>query len=130
MNHWLVKSESNFYYWDDLVAKGENIWGGVRNYQVGNFFWELKISDLVYFYRSDSAIVGSSEVTQEVFPDSQDCAWVAVLITAKGKLKNPIPFSQLELEHLFSQMLLMKQYRLSLMALNNLDFKTIFKMSL
>jgi predicted RNA-binding protein with PUA-like domain len=125
MNYWLVKSEPNFYYWGDLVAKGENIWDGARNYQLGNFFLELKISVSVYFYRSHRAILGSSEVTQEVFPDSQDCAWVAVLIRAKGKLKNPIPFSQLELEHLFSQMLIMKQIRLSGMAFNNLDFKTI-----
>lgn len=125
MNYWLVKSEPNFYYWDDLVAKGENIWDGVRNYQVGNFFLELKISVSVYFYRSHRAIVGSSEVAQEGFPDLQDRAWVAVLIRAKDKLKNPIPFSQFMLEHLFFQMLIMKQIRFSVMAFNNLDFKTI-----
>jgi predicted RNA-binding protein with PUA-like domain len=52
MNYWLVKSEPNSYSWDDLVAKGEDIWDGVRNYQARNFLREMKIFDLVYFYHS------------------------------------------------------------------------------
>ncbi|MFT7381651.1 MAG: putative RNA-binding protein with PUA-like domain, partial [Roseivirga sp.] len=31
MNYWLVKSEPNTYSWDDLVAKGPDLWDGVRN---------------------------------------------------------------------------------------------------
>jgi predicted RNA-binding protein with PUA-like domain len=132
MNYWLVKSEPNSYSWDDLVANGEDIWDGVRNYQARNFLREMKISDLVYFYHSgkDKAIVGITEVAEEAFPDPQDGEWVAVRIKAKNKLKNPIPLSRLKSEDLLSEMLLIKQSRLSVMALTKSEFETILKLSL
>jgi predicted RNA-binding protein with PUA-like domain len=131
MNYWLVKSEPESYSWDDLVAKGEDVWDGIRNYQARNFLREMQIGDLVYFYHSgkEKAIVGLAEVSEEAFPDPKDAAWVAVKIKDKKKLEKPVSLSQIKSEDLLSGMLLIKQSRLSVMSLTKVEFDTILKMS-
>lgn len=130
MNYWLVKSEPSSYSWDDLVEKGEDVWDGVRNYQARNFLREMEKGDLVYFYHSgkEKAIVGLAEVSEEAFPDPKDSDWVAVKIRDKKKLKKPITLSQIKSEDLLSEMLLIKQSRLSVMSLTKVEFDTIQKM--
>ena len=132
MNYWLVKSEPGSYSWEDLVAKGEDVWDGVRNYQARNFLREMKKGDLVYFYHSgkEKAIIGLAEVSEEAFPDPKDADWVAVKIKEKQKLKNPITLSQIKSEDLLSDMLLIKQSRLSVMPVKKSEFDKIQKMSI
>ena len=52
MNYWLIKSEPNTYSWDDLVAKGTDLWDGVRNYAARNNMKAMKVGDLAFFYHS------------------------------------------------------------------------------
>ena len=131
MNYWMVKIEPTSYSWEDFQAKGEDIWDGVRNYQARNFLKEMKKGDLVLFYHSgkDKAVVGVSEVSEEAFPDPKDEAWVAVKLKAKKALKNPVSLTAIKSEDRLSEMLMLKQSRLSVMSVTPEEFELLIKMS-
>lgn len=94
MNYWLVKSEPFEYSWDNLVKDGKTVWSGVRNFQARNNLAAMQQGDLVFFYHSNEGkdIVGVAEVIKESFPDPTDSEgkWIAVEISAKYKLQNPV----------------------------------------
>lgn len=132
MNYWLMKSEPNSYSWNDLSAKSEDIWDGVRNYQARNFMKEMKLGDQVFFYHSgkEKVIVGLAEVSEEAFPDPKDADFVAVKIKSKQALRNSVSLSEIKSTDLLSELLLIKQSRLSVMPISNVEADILMKMSL
>jgi predicted RNA-binding protein with PUA-like domain len=132
MNYWLVKSEPNSYTWNDLRNKSEDIWDGVRNYQARNFMKEMKLGDQVFFYHSgkEQAIVGLAEVSEEAFPDPKDLDFVAVKIKSKQPFKNLVSLGEIKSTDLVSELLLIKQSRLSVMPISKIEADVLMKMSL
>lgn len=130
MNYWMVKTEPTSYSWEDLVKKGEDVWDGVRNYQARNFLKAMQKGDLVLFYHSgkDKAIVGVAEVSEEAFPDPKDTAWEAVTLRAKNALTNHVTLAQIKAEDRLSEMLMLRQSRLSVMSVTTPEFELILKM--
>lgn len=135
MNYWLVKSEPNAYSWDDLCKEEEVVWDGIRNYQARNFLKDMKKGDQAFYYHSgkDKEIVGIAEVTEEAFPDPKDKeekGWVNVKIKAAKKLDKTVSLEQIKQEDLLSDILLIKQSRLSVVPLTKIQFNHILKMGL
>tara|TARA_R110002072_G_scaffold81897_1_gene187255 strand:+ start:135371 stop:135757 length:387 start_codon:yes stop_codon:yes gene_type:complete len=126
----MVKSEPGSYSWDDFVAKKEDVWDGVRNYQARNFLREMQLGDLVYFYHSgkEKAIVGIAEVSQEQFPDPTDAAWVAVKLKVKSQLKRPVSLVSIKAEDRLSDLPMLKQSRLSVLPVGKEEFDLLLKM--
>ena len=58
MAYWLMKSEPDEFSIDDLQAKQQAPWDGVRNYQARNFIREMSSNDQVFFYHSSCKRVG------------------------------------------------------------------------
>lgn len=134
MNYWLVKSEPESYSWDDLIEKGEDIWDGIRNYQARNFLKEMKLGEKVLFYHSGKPkeIVGVAEVSEEAFTDPNDKenkGWVAVKIKPLKALSKPLSLDQIKSEDQLSNLLLVKQSRLSVMPVEKSQFDHIIKLS-
>jgi len=130
MKYWMVKSEPGSYSWDDFVAKKEDVWDGVRNYQARNFLREMQLGDLVYFYHSgkEKAIVGIAEVSQEQFPDPTDEAWVAIKLKVKSQLKRPVSLAAIKAEDRLSDLPMLKQSRLSVLPVGKEEFDLLLKM--
>ncbi|MBC6366784.1 EVE domain-containing protein [Algoriphagus sp. AK58] len=130
MNYWMVKTEPTSYSWEDFVKKGEDVWDGVRNYQARNFLREMHLGDLVLFYHSgkDKAVVGVAEVSAEAFPDPKDAVWDAVRLRSKVALKNPVTLQAIKSEDLLSDMLMLRQSRLSVMSMTQSEFELILKL--
>ena len=130
MHYWMVKTEPTSYSWEDLVKKGEDVWDGVRNYQARNFLKAMQKGDLVLFYHSgkDKSIVGVAEVAEEAFPDPKDASWEAVALRAKKVLTNQVTLAQIKAEDRLSEMLMLRQSRLSVMAVTPTEFELILKM--
>lgn len=130
MNYWMVKTEPSSYSWEDFQAKGEDIWDGVRNYQARNFLKEMRLGDPVLFYHSgkDKAVVGVAEVSEEAFPDPKDGDWVAVKLKVNSALPNPVSLQSIKTEDLLSEMLMLRQSRLSVMSVTDQEFELILKM--
>ncbi len=130
MNYWMVKTEPNSYSWDDFLKKGEDVWDGVRNYQARNFLKDMQLGDPVLFYHSgkDKAVVGVAEVSKEAYPDPKDDAWVAVSLKVKQGLDSPVTLEAIKGEDRLSEMLMLRQSRLSVMSVTKAEFELILKM--
>jgi len=133
MNYWLVKSEPFKYSWDKFEEEKQTFWDGVRNYQARNNLREMQKGDLVLFYHSneDKAVIGIAKVAKEFYqdPTTEDKNWVVVDLKCVSKLKNPVTLSRIKQEEQLTQIGLVKQGRLSVMKLTNIEFDRIIMLS-
>ena len=132
MNHWLMKQEPEDYSWDDLVRDGKTQWTGVRNFQARNNLNQMAVGDKVFFYHSgkEKSVVGIAEVAKAVYPDptSDDPSWVAVDIKPVKRLPRPATLADIKANKKLTDLLLVRQSRLSVMPLTKEEFETIVKM--
>jgi predicted RNA-binding protein with PUA-like domain len=134
MNYWLVKTEPESYSLDDLKAKGEDIWDGVRNYQARNFIEKMNSGDLVFVYHSgkQKSLVGLAEVSSAPFPDpkaKEDEKWLAIHLTYKKHLVTPLSLANIKATPDLQGLPLLKQSRLSVMSINPVDAALLLKMT-
>lgn len=134
MAYWLFKSEPNTWSWDQQVAKGEagEEWDGVRNYQARNNMRLMKVGDRGFFYHSlkEKAIVGIVEVCALAHPDSttDDDRWECVDIKAVKPVPKPVTLEMVKAEPRLSDMVLVKNSRLSVQPVTEQEFNLICTM--
>ena len=134
MAHWLFKSEPDVFGWDDLVAKGEagQEWDGVRNYQARNNMREMEVGDTGFFYHSRSGleIVGILEVIAKAHPDSttDDERWECVDVRALRPLETPVSLDTIKETKALSEMVLVKNSRLSVQPVTEDEWRTVCEM--
>ncbi len=133
MNYWLVKSEPDTFSWDTFVALGGDKWDGVRNYQARNNLKLMKLGDIVFFYHSNisRAVVGVAELVREFYPDPtiENDAWVVVDLKPLHQLKKPVTLVDIKANESLKNIGLIRQSRLSVMALDKSEFDEILRMS-
>lgn len=135
MRYWLFKSETSTWSWDQQVAKGDagEEWDGVRNYQARNFMREMKVGDRGFFYHSqkDREIVGIVEVIAEAHPDSttDDDRWECVDIKAIEPLPSPVHLDQIKADSRLSEMVLVKNSRLSVQPVTAEEWQIVNELS-
>jgi predicted RNA-binding protein with PUA-like domain len=127
--HWLVKQEPESYSWDDLVRDHGTEWTGVRNFQARNNLRQMKVGDRVLFYHSgeQKAVVGVAQVAKAGYPDptADEGEWVAVDIKPLKPLREPVPLTAIRAHPKLSNILLVRQSRLSVMPVTREEFETI-----
>ena len=135
MRYWLFKSEPSTWSWQDQLdrgAKGEE-WDGVRNYQARNFMREMAVGDRGFFYHSqkEKAVVGVVEVIAEAHPDSttDDDRWECVDIRAVKSLARPVTLEQMKEEPRLSEMVLLRNSRLSVQPVTEAEWRLVCEMS-
>ena len=130
--YWMVKQEPETYSWDDFVGDGRTDWSGVRNYQARNNLRQMQIGDKVLFYHSgkEKAVVGLAEVVKSAYPDptASDPQWVAVDLKPTKELGTPVPLAAIRYDKRLSQLPLIRQSQLSVMALDKDEFDVIVGM--
>ncbi len=133
MNYWLIKSEPFKYSWNQFLKEQLTFWDGVRNYQARNNLAAMKIGDLCLFYHSNDGkeVVGIAEVVREAYqdPTTNETAWVVVDVKPHSTLKNPVSLHAMKTNPNLSNMGLLRQPRLSVIALTGDEFQTIITMS-
>ena len=135
MQYWLIKSEPDVWsltQQEEAGVKGA-IWDGVRNYQARNNLKKMKINDLCFFYHSvtEKSVVGIVKVVKEHYPDPTDKTGLFVVVDVKAikKLKNPVSLAQIKENKKLKNIALIKQSRLSVMPIKNIEWKEIIKLS-
>ncbi len=133
MKYWLVKQEPSKYPFSLFCKEKKTIWDGVRNYQARNFLRAMQVGDQVLYYHSvdEKAVVGIAQVLKTAFPDPtspQGEEWSSVLLGATRALDKPVTLDQLKAEKKFSELLLLRQSRLSVMPVPAALFQAILKM--
>jgi len=135
MAFWLFKSEPSTWSWEQQKAKGEQgeEWDGVRNYQARNFMRDMVLGDLGFFYHSqkEKSIVGIVEVIALSHQDSttEDARWTCVDIKAVRDLTRPLTLAEIKSEPALSEMILVRNSRLSVQPVAPDEWKTLLRMS-
>tara|TARA_B100000035_G_scaffold45421_1_gene34308 strand:+ start:515 stop:928 length:414 start_codon:yes stop_codon:yes gene_type:complete len=135
MNYWLIKSEPDVWSIENQKKAGikGTAWDGVRNYQASNNLKKMKKGDKCFFYHSNigKEIVGVVEVIKEAYLDKSDKSgrFVAVTVRFLKKLKKPIKLDEIKKTKELSHLSLIKQSRLSVMAIDSKSWKILDKMS-
>ncbi|SHH01340.1 EVE domain-containing protein [Cognatishimia maritima] len=131
MRYWLFKSEPSTWSWQNQIDKGDDgeEWDGVRNYQARNFMREMKLGDRGLFYHSqkEKSVVGIVEVIAEAHPDSStdDERWECVDIKAVADVPNPVTLDQIKADERLSDMVLVKNSRLSVQPVAESEWQVI-----
>jgi predicted RNA-binding protein with PUA-like domain len=128
MNYWLVKADPDTdYSIDDLERDGQTEWTGVHNFQAIINIKLMKPGDSVYFYHSqkEKSIVGLAKVSGAPYENLKDPrkSW-AVQLSFIKKYINPLHLSTIKSEPAFSEFLLVRNSRLSVMPVSPIH-KTI-----
>ncbi|MDC1476385.1 EVE domain-containing protein, partial [Pelagibacteraceae bacterium] len=133
MAYWLMKSEPDVWSIDQQKKAGSAgvTWDGVRNYQAANNLKKMKKNDLCFFYHSNigKEVVGIVKVIKTAFLDKTDKTkkFVAVQVKFKEKLKKPVTLEIIKRTREIRHLPLIKQSRLSVMAVDYKSWKIIYK---
>jgi predicted RNA-binding protein with PUA-like domain len=130
MAHWLMKSESGVYSWDDLVRDKSTEWDGVRNPTARIHLKAMKTGDEVFFYHSgdERQVVGIMRVTREARPDPKDANWVSVAVEPVRPLP-PVTLKQIKAEPSLAKMELVRLSRLSVSPVRDEEWRKILEMA-
>jgi len=118
MNYYLAKSDPISYSLDDLERDGSTDWTGVKNGQAQQAIRMMKNGDCVICYHSQgqAAIVGWGFVEGDVFLDPNEPKLSVFQFRFGGRLKEPITLTEIKQTSLFGDFLLVRNSRLSTMA--------------
>ena len=132
MNYWLVKSEPFEYSYDDLVAEGQTMWDGIRNYAARKHLRGMKVDDLVLFYHSRKGleVVGICKVVKEFYPDptAEKGDWSVVDVVPVKKLDKPVSLKTIKATPELLEMPLVRIGRLSVMPLTDAEFFKVLEL--
>ncbi len=132
-NFWLVKQEPSDYSWADFVADGSTSWTGVRNFAARNNLRRMSKGDDVLFYHSGEgkAVVGVAKVARTAYRDTtaKEGDWSAVDLVPVKPLPRPVTLAQIKGKRELKDIALVRQSRLSVMALSGKEFAFILRMA-
>lgn len=133
MNYWLIKTDPDTYSWDQMKNDNSTFWDGVKNYQARNFMKEMKKGDIALFYHSqkEKEIFGEVKIIKEHYqdPTTDDERWVAVDVEYYSDFNKKVSLSQMKSENGLSEMLLIRNSRLSVMPVTEKEYKIIKKLA-
>ena len=114
----LLKTEPDKYSFDDLLRDGETTWDGIRNPQALKSLREMHKGEKLILYHSNvgKAAIGTATV---VSVDVSDPKNPVVRIKAGKRLKREIPLAELREVPVFTDSILFRQFRLSVVPLTD-----------
>jgi predicted RNA-binding protein with PUA-like domain len=118
VNHFLAKTEPDVYSIDNLQSEGQTRWDGVRNPQAVRAIRSMRRGDRVFIYHSGgvSAIVGLAEVVTDPADDPKNAKSAVVELRYLAHIDPPVRLADVKAESAFSDWALVRQSRLSTMA--------------
>ena len=114
----LLKTEPEKYSFDDLLRDGETVWDGISNNQALLSLRSMKKGEKLVLYHSNTgkAAVGTATV---VSVDAADPKNPKIVIKAGKRLKREKTLAELREAPVFSDSILFRQFRLSVVPLTD-----------
>ena len=133
MGYWLFKSDPDTYGYDHLEKDKQTVWDGVSNPVALRNLRSAKKGDTVLIYHTgaEKALIGLAEITREAYPDpKQKNEKLAVVeIKALRRLKKHPTLADVKAREEFADFALVRLPRLSVMPVNDAQWKLLMKMS-
>ena len=133
MRYWLMKSEPDVFSFDDLIAKGEAEWDGVRNHTAQLNMKAMEVGDRAIFYHSNIGLecVGIMEIVRGAEQDSTDETgkWKAVMVAPIRKLANTVSLKAIKADPALANMEIIRQSRLSVSKVSDAEYAHVMKMA-
>ena len=147
---WLLKTEPDQFSIVDLAERGDTgeRWNGIRNYQARNFLRTMQVGDVALIYHSACAlpaIVGSARVISAPYDDVEaidpaspyfdaksgpsDLRWSVIDIQFSQRWTHPVTLAQLKAAIELSDMLALRQTRLSISPVLPAQYSTILALA-
>jgi predicted RNA-binding protein with PUA-like domain len=118
MRYFLAKTDPETYAVDQLVKDKKTVWDGVTNPQAVRAIREMQPGDRVLIYHSggQAAIVGLAKAISESRPDPKNPKSAVVEMEFLRLVDPPVTLAAIKQSHLFDDWALVRQGRLSTMA--------------
>ena len=130
--YWLMKSEPETYSYADLVRERRGSWDGVRNFEARNNLRAMKVGDLALFYHSvkERDVVGVMRIVKEAYPDhtAEEGDWSMVDVEPVKPFTEPVNLRTLKGDPRFSELLLIRRSRLSVVPVSPDHFRAILRL--
>ncbi len=129
--YWILKTEPETYSIDDLAKVKKATWDGIRNYAARKNLQAMQKGDLCLIYHTgdEKAIVGSATVLKTAYPEIKEPEWFCIDIAYKEKWGKPVTLELIKKEKSLSDMVLLKQGRLSVSPVTESEYKSLLKFS-
>ena len=117
---YLLKSEPDVYSFDDLLRDGETTWDGIKNPQALITLRNMKKGEKLVIYHSNvgKAAIGTASVVTNT-TDPADPKTPIVRIKPGKRLKREKTLDDLRNSPLFTDSLLFRQFRLSVVPITD-----------
>ncbi len=151
MNYWLFKTEPDEFSIQQLASSPNHTarWDGIRNYQARNFLRDrVQAGDLVLIYHGkikQAGVVGTAQVVSPAYadpaqfdagspyydPKSSGSAprWFCIDIQWQDTFVEPVLLDWIKEQHELSNMMLLKQGRLSVQLVTEPESRCILQKS-
>ena len=132
MAKWLLKTEPDDYSFSDLLRDGKTIWDGITNNWALKNMRDVKKGDdaLIYHTGKDKCIAGIAKIVSDPYPDprTRDPRLIVFDITPVEELFCAVTLSSLKKDTYFSEFMLLKFTRLSVMPVDDKYWSRIIKL--
>ncbi|APR98456.1 EVE domain-containing protein [Wolbachia endosymbiont of Folsomia candida] len=130
MQLWLLKSEPSDYSWQKMAVDKVADWNGVCNYQAQNYMKTMKLGDFAFFYHTgkEKAILGIVEVSKEYY-HADHPKFGLVDVKFSRPLSNQVALYDIKQNPLLKDMSILKQPRLSVSPVSEIEWNEIIRMS-
>jgi predicted RNA-binding protein with PUA-like domain len=128
-NHWLLKTEPSTYSWADLEREKNAVWDGVTNPVALKHIAAMKPGDdaLIYHTGEERAVVGLARVTKAAYqdPKANDAKLLVVELAPVKRVARPVTLADIKADPMFQESPLVRQGRLSVVSLNDDQFRRL-----
>jgi predicted RNA-binding protein with PUA-like domain len=132
-NHWILKTDTDTYTFDDLVRDRRTVWDGITNALALKHLRAMAKGDLAMIYHSgdQKAIVGLATIASGPYPDPKagDPRLVVVDLQAGKRLPSPVSLAAIKADPAFADLGLVRMSRLSVIPAPPAQWRRLLAMA-
>jgi predicted RNA-binding protein with PUA-like domain len=132
--NWLFKEEPSHYSFDALVKDKRTIWSGVKNPLAQKHLRAVRRGDRIFYYHTgdEKAVIGVAEALGDAYADPGDKTGKQAVVDVGPvrKLPRPVTLAEIKSDPAFADFALVRISRLSVMPVNDAQWKRIERLSL
>jgi predicted RNA-binding protein with PUA-like domain len=133
-HYWIFSTDPHRYHWDTLFVKGKEMWHGAgAKADANRALKQVRRGDRVLCYHSapERAIYSIAEVTRDPYADPHDSKGKNLVADLRSfeRLPRQVSLAELREHHVLRKMKLLKNVRLIVSSLTEIEYQEILKLA-